>query len=441
MVFYRKIIITFIMIILSSAIFSDDVERNGKIIKIRSDGTCYLDPGISEEQAKLIAKYDAVHEALFKLGLYLDKNDSLLNEKVGKNGIMLYFGNSLNTFVYKEGEENIDGYPAYVSYVTCEIHLDYINELLQESAINNQLRFQLISEYNRLNLLFDQIGSLKETTNKIPENFITGLYNKLVATDWANKAHLSIEEGLKLEYYSIAIDHDNMYESSYIYLADVLIRVGRHTEVLGMLNKLINYDALKFPAAYTKRGEIYYIQKLYSVALKELDKAVAIDKNYAEAYCIMGAVYAALKKNDEALSKFRMAISLDENFYKPYFMRGNLYRKNGKFDEATSDYNNAILLNPKDTDSYYNRGIIFYLTGSYEKAVEDFTKAIYLDELSPALYYNRAVSYRKLSDNQKATDDYKTYLLLTVKDINKGTYGELIKAWMADETYKPLFQD
>ncbi len=441
MAFYTKIIISFIMLIMYSSVFSDDIERIGKIIKIRSDGTCYLDPGISEEQAKMIAKYDAVHEALFKLGLYLDKNDSLLNEQVGKNGIMLYFSNSLNTFVYKEGEENIDGYPAYVSYVSCEIHLDYINELLQESAINNQLRFQLISEYNRLSHIFDQIASLKETTNKIPENFIKDLYNKLLATDWTNKAHLTSEEGLKLEYYSIAIDHDNMYESSYIYLADVLIRVGRHTDVLGMLNKLINYDALKFPAAYTKRGEIYYIQKLYSVALKELDKAVAIDKNYAEAYCMMGAVYAALKKNDEALGKFKTAISLDENFYKPYFMRGNLYRKNGKFDEAISDYNNAILLNPKDKDSYYNRGIIYYLTGSYEKAVEDFTKAIYLDELSPVLYYNRAIAFRKLGDQQKATDDYKTYLLLTVKDINKETYGELIKAWMADEKYKPIFQD
>jgi len=440
MFFYRNIILA-LLIILPAALFADDVERNGKLLKIRSDGTCYLDPGISEEQAKEIAKYDAIYEAIFKLSLYLEKNDSLLSEKINKNQIMKYFSNSMKTFVYKEGEENIDGYPGYVSYITCEIHLDYINDLLHESAINNQLRFQLISEYNRLILLFDQIGSLKETTNRIPENFIKDLFNKLVATDWANKAHLTSETGLKLEYYSIAIDHDNMYESSYIYLADVMIKVGRHAEILGMLNKLINYDALKFPAAYTKRGEIYYNQKLYSVALKELDKAVAIDKNYAEAYCMMGSVYAALKKNDEALSKFKMAISLDENFYKPYFMRGNFYRKNGKFDESVSDYNKAILLNPKDTYSYYNRGIIFYITGSYEKAVEDFTKAIYLDELSPALYYNRAVSYRKLSDNQNATDDYKTYLLLTVKDINKEKYGELIKTWMEDEKYKPIFQD
>lgn len=438
----KRIFIVFLLFALSSFLYSEEeIEKNGKTIKIRTSGICYLDPGISDEQAKIISKYDAIHEALFKLGIYIEKNDSLLETKLGKNNVMKYFSNSLNTFVYKDGEENIDGYPAFVSYVTCEIHIDLMNEFLHESRINNQLRFQLISEYNRLYDLFDKISSLKETTNKIPENFIKELTNQLIATEWANKANLSEEAGLKLEYYSISIDYDKMYECSYIYLADVMISVGRHSEVLGILNKLVNYDALKFPAAYTKRGEVYYLQKLYSVALKELEKAVAIDPKYAEAYCIMGSVYSALKKDDEALNKLKQAISLDENFYKPYYLRANFYRKNGKFDEALNDYNTAITLNTKNFSSYYNRGITYYSTGNYEKAVEDYSKAIYLDELSAPLYYNRAISYRKLSDQQKATDDYKTYLLLTVKDINKETYGELIKAWLADEKYKPIFLD
>jgi tetratricopeptide (TPR) repeat protein len=442
MIYSRANIITVLLITFSFLLFSeDDIERNGKTIKIRSNGICYLDFGITDEQAKIIAKYDAIYEALFKLGIYIEKNDSLITEKIGKNNVIKYFSNSLNTFVYKEGEENIDGYPAYVSYVTCEIHLDFLNRFLHESKINNQFRYQLLSEYYRLNDLFNKIGSLKETTEKIPENFIKDLSNKLIASDWANKAHLTDETGLKLEYYSISIDFDNLYEASYIYLADVMIKVGRNAEVLGMLNKLVNYDALKFPAAYTKRGEIYYLQKLYSVALKELDKAVAIDPKYSEAYCIMGSVYSALKKDDEALGKYKQAISLDENFYKPYYMRANFYRKNGKYDEALNDYNSAITLNPGNHESYFNRGIIFYLTGNYEKAIEDYSKAIYIDELSPVLYFNRAIAFRKLADQQKATDDYKTYLLLTVKDINKETYGELIKAWMADEKYKPIFQD
>jgi len=435
---------TIMLIILIAASFlsaEDEVEREGNLIKIRTSGICFLDPGISDDQAKLISKYDAINESLFKLGVYLEKNDSLLNEKISKNDVIKYLCNYLNVSVYKDGEENIDGYPAYVSYISAEIHISFLNSFLLQSKIDNQFRYQLLSEYERFKGIVLNIGSMKEATNKLPDNFINELSSSLIASDWANKAHLIEEEGLKLEYYSISIDNDKLYESSYIYLSDVLIRVGKQSDVLGILNKLINYNPLKYPAAYSKRGEVYTLQKLYSNAIKELEKAIAIDPYYADAYCILGSVYSALKKDDEAIIKFKQAVEIDENFYKPYFMRANYYRKNGKYDEALKDYEKTILLNPKNTDSYFNKGLTYYLTGNYHKAVEEYTKAIYLDELSPTLYYNRGIAYRKLSDMQNATEDYKTYLLLTVKDINKESYNELIKTWIADDKFRPMFQD
>jgi tetratricopeptide (TPR) repeat protein len=438
----KIVLISFFSLILSGPfVYCKDVEFLDKVLKIRTEGICYMDPGISIEQAKLIAKYDAIHHALIKLSSFLESNDSLVNGNMAKNSIIQYLSNSLDVTVLREGEEKIDGYPAYLSNVVCSIHIDNLNRFLLNARIDNKYRFQLLSEYQRLNEIFVKIKSLKSMTNKIPDSMIKEIFSKLTATEWANKGHLTDQEGLKLEYYAIAIDYDNSYESAHLFMAESMMKVGKYAEVLSMFNKLINSDALRYPAVYARRGEVYYIQKQYSPAIKELEKAIAIKPDYADAYCTLAMVYSALNKNDLALEKLGLAVSADADFYKPYSLRATIYRKAGKYDLALKDYDKALALNPKNSESYFNRGLIFYLTGSFEKSIEEYSKALYLDELSPAIYFNRSIAYRKLDMLKKATEDYKTYLLLTVKDITRDTYSDLVKVWMEDEKYKPMFQD
>jgi tetratricopeptide (TPR) repeat protein len=440
---FRKIVsAAFLSFALVTCVFAvKDVEFQDKILKIRTEGICYMDPGITTDQAKLISKYDAIHQSLIKLSSFLEANDSLVNGNMPKNSIIQYLSNSLEVIVLQDGEEKIDGYPAYLSNVVCQIHIDNLNRFLLNAKIDNRFRYQLISEYERINDVFVKIKSLKSMTNKIPDRMIEEIVSKLTATEWANKGHLTDQEGLKLEYYAIAIDYDNSYESAHLFMAESMMKVGKYAEVLSMFNRLINSDALRYPAVYARRGEVYYLQKQYSPAIKELEKAIAIKPDYADSYCVLGMVYAALNKNDQALEQLGKAISADEGFYKPYSLRATIYRKAGKYDLALKDYDKAIALNPRISDSYFNRGIIYYLMGNFEKSVEEYSKALYFDELSPAIYFNRAITYRKLEMLKKATEDYKTYLLLTVKDINKESYGELVNAWMADEKFKPMLQD
>ena len=420
---------------------TENVERNGEIIKIRSNGICYIDPGINMQQAALIAKYDAINEMLRIAGSYLEKNDSLLNEKMKKDEISKYLTNLVEVFVFREGEENVDGYPAYVSHITSELQIELVNRILLEAKIDNPFRHKLIAENERLQKLFEEIKSIQRTTTRISEESIGILSNKLEATDWANKAYLAESEGLKLDYYLVAIDLDAEYESAYLGLAETMIGIEAYSDLLIILTRVLNLDPLNYPSLYSKRGQVYYIQKQYSTAIKELEKAIAINPDYADAYCILGSVYADLKKNTEALEKFRQAILTDPDFYKPYFLRATLLRKQGKYDESLKDFDKAVSLNPKNSYSYFNRGIIFYLMSNYERSVEEYSKAIYLKELVPEFYYNRSITYRKLNMLKKATEDYKTYLLLTDKDLNRNNYGERVEKWLSDESYNPMIID
>ncbi len=437
----RSIVLVIITLALSVLYSKSDVEYKDGSVKVRAMGICYLDPGISEEQARLLSKYDAINEALEDLGSFLEDNDSLTSYPNKKMFYVKFLSNQLDVLVYREGEESIDGYPSYVSYLSSEINIKKLNELLFKIRTDNKFRYLLEIEYARFRLLIKDIDFLKITTNKIPDNFITGLTNKLTSTDWANKAHLTPEEGLKIEFYSIAVDIDRLYESSYIFLSESMIRAGQNSLVMGILNKLINLDPLNFSAAYSVRGYINYIDKQYAAAIKELEKSIAIEPSFAYAYCILGKVLTELRKTEEALKKYASAIELDPDYYLPYLYRADLYRKNGKYDEALSDYSKVISLNPKNLESYFSSGIIYYLTGKYSFAAEEFSKAIYLDELTPSLYYNRAISYRKSGENEKAVEDYKTFLLMTVNDLDENNTEPLIQSWMNESDLKPILPE
>jgi len=418
-----------------------EIDVTGEIIKLRSSGVCYLDPGISPDQAKLLSKYDAINEGLNDLGTFLEKGDSLINEPAKKNHIVKCLTNRLEIFVYREGEEDIDGYPAYVTHISSDIHIVKLNDLLLDAKTDNKIRYLMDFEYSRFKELIKNINFLKISTNKLPENFIIDLTSKLTATEWANKAHLSNEEGMRIEYYSIAVDVDDLYESSYVHLAESLVKTGQNSLVMGMMNRLINIDPLNFAAAYSVRGYLFYQEKQYQSAVKELEKSLAIEPSFAYSNCILGAVLADQKKSDEAFQKFAAAIKTDPNYFLPYIYRANLYRKNGKYDEAISDYSKAAEINPKNIEPYYNSGIVYYLTGKYEKAVEEYTKALYIDELSPALYYNRAIALRKSDEDEKAAEDYRSYLLLSVKDIDESGTEPLVSAWMNESNFSPIFPD
>ena len=429
-----------IILVCSFSLFGvSGTERIGRNVKIRGRGVCYMDPGITPEKASLIAKYDALNDILSTAGSYFERNDSLLNEKMRRNQIALILGNNLDIFIYREGEENLDGYPTYTSYVTAEINIDNLNRNILEANTDNHKRYILRSEKRRLDTLFGKIKSMGLTTSRVSQEFIDDLISKLTATEWANKANREKSEGIRMDYFLIALDYDIRYEAAYLGLADTMIRIGRYTDLLNKLTSILIADPLNFPALYAKRGEVFLNLKQYNSAITELEKAIAMAPDYADAYCLLARAHSETGNNSAALTRYVQAIKADGNFYKPFFQRAILFRKEGKYDDALRDLDNAVNLNPMNAVTFFNRGIVLYFMGNLERAAEEFSKAIFLDELTADFFFNRALVYRKLNMMRRATDDYRTYLLLTQQKLSRESYAELVEKWMDNENIVPLF--
>ncbi|MYK18021.1 tetratricopeptide repeat protein [Candidatus Poribacteria bacterium] len=77
-------------------------------------------------------------------------------------------------------------------------------------------------------------------------------------------------------------------------------------------------------------------------AISDLNEAIRLLPNYAEAYFTRGVSKANLGRHEEAISDLNEAIRLLPNYAEAYFMRGSVKGNLGKKEEAQVDYQIAL---------------------------------------------------------------------------------------------------
>ncbi|CCD95087.1 conserved exported hypothetical protein [Bradyrhizobium sp. ORS 375] len=141
-------------------------------------------------------------------------------------------------------------------------------------------------------------------------------------------------------------------------------------------------------------------------ALRDLDRAIALDGKNARAYRLRGDLMREAGGDaGKATADLSMAISLDPDDAEAYELRGVVYTGQRRLDRALADYDQAIRLKPDYAQAYADRGVAFYLRGDNEKAVQDYNEAIRLDPDRPRTFTNRAAAYKKLGQMDKALAD------------------------------------
>ena len=156
---------------------------------------------------------------------------------------------------------------------------------------------------------------------------------------------------------------------------------------------------------HLNRGKDLYAEGKLDEAIAEFDKAIAIDRNLAEAYRYRGIAYSMKGNSDRAMADFNEAIRLDPNYATAYVGRGFEYSNKGDHDRAIADFTQAIRLNPNHQIGYYMRGVTYGNKGDFDRAIADLNQAIRLDPNSSVAYYNRGLAYRNKRDYDRAIAD------------------------------------
>ncbi|MEZ0375173.1 MAG: tetratricopeptide repeat protein, partial [Candidatus Sericytochromatia bacterium] len=176
-------------------------------------------------------------------------------------------------------------------------------------------------------------------------------------------------------------------------------------------------QALQQQLTLTQKPEAYavYVQALGSEesdnpatsgnALAQLDQAIALDGNFAEAYHHRALLH--LRKHDfvRARADLDAAIRLNPKDGGMYFARGRLLLEQKQPQAALADLDKAVALQPSLAQAWNSRGQAWLALQQSDKALADFNRAL---ELDPSHYFallNRAEAYGRGKAWQQAQQD------------------------------------
>ncbi len=153
----------------------------------------------------------------------------------------------------------------------------------------------------------------------------------------------------------------------------------------------------KIGIAYHQLGDLNAAQKSYQRAIK-------LDKKYADAVNNLGTIYYAKKKYRGAISRYRKAIGIMPDSATFWSNLGTAWYARGKYDEMTKAYTRALQLDP---DVFDTRGTVG--TRMLDRSVAD--RARY--------HYELARLYAAAGKNEEALQYLRKALEEGFKDKDK----------------------
>ncbi|MBI5209606.1 MAG: tetratricopeptide repeat protein [Elusimicrobia bacterium] len=174
-----------------------------------------------------------------------------------------------------------------------------------------------------------------------------------------------------------------------------------------------------FAEAYASRGVTYASLKQYNRATQDLDKAILLSKKsrmnsdtMSNVFLVRATVNIELKRYNRAIQDLDTAIKLKPDYVDAYQNRGILYGVLGQYDRAIQDDDKVILLQPNLAMPHNNRGFHYASLKQYDRAIRDFDKAIELDPRLALAFANRGFAYAGLRQYERAIKDYDKALEL-----------------------------
>jgi serine/threonine-protein kinase len=216
------------------------------------------------------------------------------------------------------------------------------------------------------------------------------------------------------------------------------------------------------PAAYEAyirgRGYLQEYQKPESIdsAIREFQKAIAIDPKYALAYAGLGNAYwtsydRLFKATDaaaQASNYCQHALTLEPELVEAHICMANVFTSTGKDDKAIEEFQKAVAANPQSDDALRGLAKAYKDTGNFPAAEAAYRQLISLRPSSwggyqsmGLLYYRQARYAEAATMFRKAVeitpDNYHPYTTLGGIYIILGEYQKAIEVFQRSIDLRP----
>ena len=257
-----------------------------------------------------------------------------------------------------------------------------------------------------------------------------------------------------VEYLEKALSYSNGKISEYeydinYYLATAYYKVGRYADASEIYTAILALRP-KEKNAYYLRGMVLLELNQYDEAVKDFDKAIALDKTdytvYIDVYTLLSKkgyetqglaylekVMATENSSMSAYDKGRICYYMGdyanacvylEQAYKKndneeiMLLLGRAYDKDGDLNYASSIYTKYLQENPDSAVVYNELGLCKLKQGEYQGALDAFQQALKIEDndMRQVLLFNEIVAYEYIGEYRRATILLENYLMVYPDD-------------------------
>ncbi|CAF3329691.1 unnamed protein product [Rotaria socialis] len=216
---------------------------------------------------------------------------------------------------------------------------------------------------------------------------------------------------------------------AYLDLSKCLIQLQRYPQAVEQLTTLIKLQPPNQNAeAYLQRGIAkmrmfgkFSTQELTKLSsnrrpLLDINRALVIEPNSAEAYLARAAWYARCERYSKGVLNCNEAIRLNPKLVRAYLYRGCLKYSIRLYDHAIKDLSIALDIDPSCSHAYYNRALCYIRRGNLSLALKDFAIVLCLASaiknsktqlLELETYINRGLLQYEHKDFENALIDFE----------------------------------
>jgi tetratricopeptide (TPR) repeat protein len=198
------------------------------------------------------------------------------------------------------------------------------------------------------------------------------------------------------------------------------------------MTDVIHPPTVESPETYLQFGDRYRNSGNIPLALKNYQRALAINPEFAPAHERIGAIYQQQGNTMEAIASFSQAVQLDSKLLEAQLGLGNVYQQMGWAELAITHFQKALESHPdrflaeyhcKLGDSLKERGKIAEALASYERAIA--TNPDYADG-----YRAIALVYLRQNDPEAVQTIYERANAHNPELLQSKDYNALGVAWM-----------
>ena len=107
------------------------------------------------------------------------------------------------------------------------------------------------------------------------------------------------------------------------------------------------------PEVYWAIGFIHAQSQHYDLAIAALDKAIDLNRSYADAYALMGGIYTYVGRPGRSITLLRTALRLNpDGGYLYFLLLGRAYLFENDLDQALINLREALRRNPEDVEAH-----------------------------------------------------------------------------------------